>query len=53
MIQQNTPPFILTQKQKQLLMRVTLLMYLNQSIPRLYQTYQTFLEKVQVGLLIQ
>ena len=44
-MQQNTSHFILTQKQKQLLMRVTLMMYLNQSILRLSQTYRKYLEK--------
>ena len=43
-----------TQKQKQSLMKVTLMiMYLNQSILQLYQTYKTFYEKVQSVLLIQ
>ena len=34
--------FIHTQKQKQLLMKVTLIMYLNQSILQLYQIYKNF-----------
>ena len=38
MIQQNTAPLILTQKYKQLLIKATFIMYLNQSILRLYQT---------------
>ena len=53
MIQQNIPSFILTQKQEQLLMRVTEIKYLNQSILQLYQTCKNILEKVWVGLLIQ
>ena len=52
-MQQNIPYFILTQKQEQLLMRVILMMYLNKSILRLYQTYKNDLQKVQDGLLIQ
>ena len=48
---QNMTLFIHTQKQKQLLMKVTLMMYLNQSILRLYQTSKHFQEKVQAGLL--
>ena len=40
MIKQNLTPFILTQKQKQLLMKVTLMMYLNQRIVLSYQTYK-------------
>ena len=45
-------PFMQTQKHKQLLMNVTLMMYLNQSIPQLYQTFDSLQEKVQVRLLI-
>ena len=48
---QNMTLFIHTQKQKQSLMKVTLMMYLNQSILRLYQTSKHFQEKVQAGLL--
>ena len=33
-------PFIGTEKQKQLLMEVALMMYLNQSIALLYHTYK-------------
>ena len=40
MIQQNIEPFIRTQKQQQLLMKVILRMYLNQFIVALYQTYK-------------
>ena len=50
MMQQNTRPFILTQKQKQLLMKATLMTYLNQSILRLYQTYKNILEMVQTEI---
>ena len=53
MIKQNIIHFIHTQKQKQLLMKVTLMMYLDQSILQLYQIYKTFKEKVQPALLIQ
>ena len=35
-------PFAHTQKQKDLLMKVTLMMYLNQSILQLYQIYKDF-----------
>ena len=49
----NAKPFIQTQKQKQLLMRVILMMYLYQFIVRLYQTYKNLKEKVLAGLLIQ
>ena len=34
--------FINTQKQKQLIMKVTLMMCLNQSILQLYQAYKSF-----------
>ena len=52
MIKQN---IALTQikKQKQLLMKMILMMYLNQSILQLYQTNKKFQEKVQAGSLIQ
>ena len=53
MINQNMTHFIHNQKQKQLLLNVTLMTYLNQSLLQLYQTYKTFKEKVQAGLLIQ
>ena len=45
--------FSQTQKHKQLLIKVTLMMYLNPSIFRLYQTYKNLLEKIRDGLLIQ
>ena len=38
----QSAPFIQTQKQKQLLMKGTLMMYLNQSITLLYQKYKKF-----------
>ena len=44
--------FILTQKQKQLLMKVILMIYLNQFVLQLSK-YKNILEKVLVGLLIQ
>ena len=34
-------------------MKVTLMMYLNQFMIQLYQTYKNLLEIVQVGLLIK
>ena len=40
-------------KQKQLLMKIILMTYLNQSILQLYQTNKEFQEKVQAGSLIQ
>ena len=40
MMKNYIAPFIRTHKQKQLLMKVTLMMYLNQSIVVLYQTYK-------------
>ena len=45
--------FIQTHKQKQLLMKLLLMMFLNQSILQLYQTYKNLQEKVQAGLWIQ
>ena len=41
---------ILTRKQKQLLIRVIKIMYLNQSILQLYQTYKNILQKARVQL---
>ena len=52
-MQQNMTLFIQTQKQKQLLMIATLMMYLNQFMVESCQTYKNYLEKVHVGLLIQ
>ena len=40
MMKQNVAPFIRTQKQKQSLMKATLMMYLNQYTLLLYQTYK-------------
>ena len=45
--------FIRTQKQKQLLMKMTLMVYLNQSILLLHQAYKNLTVSVQIGLLIQ
>ena len=45
--------FVQTQKQKQLLMKVTLTIHLNQFMLQLYQTYKNRQEKVQVGLQYQ
>ena len=52
-MKQNIARFIQTQKQKKLLTKVTLTMYLNQSIVLLYQIYKNHSEKIQIGLLIQ
>ena len=46
MTQQSIAPFILAQQKKQLSMKATLMIYLNQSIVQLYQTYKNPLEKV-------
>ena len=48
MIKQNMTNFIHTQKQRQLLMKVALMMYLS-----LYYNYKNLKGKVQAGLLIQ
>ena len=53
MAKQNITLFIHTQKQKQLLLKMTFIMYLNQSILKLYQIQKNLQEKVQAGLLIQ
>ena len=53
MKKQYITPFILTHKQKQLLLKTILMMYLNTSKLLLYQTYKNLWEKVQNGLLIQ
>ena len=50
---ENMALFSRTQKQKQLLIKVILMMYLNQSILQLYQTHKNLLENIWVGLLIQ
>ena len=52
-MKQNIALFIRLQKLKQLLMRVILMMHLNESIVRLHQTYKKRLEKARAGLLIQ
>ena len=44
-MQKKIKIFILTQKQKRVLTRVTLMMHLNKSIIRLYQTPKNILEK--------
>ena len=44
---------IQTRKQKQLLTKVELMMYLKQCILQLYQIYKMFQEKLQAALLIQ
>ena len=46
-------PFIQTQKRKHLLMKVTLMIYLNQPILQFYQTYKKICEKAEAELLIQ
>ena len=53
MIKQKMTLFVLTQKQKQLLTKTALIIYLNQSTLKLYQSQQTFYEKLQVGLMTQ
>ena len=53
MMQNNIAPLIQTQKLNQLLIKMTLMMYLNQSLLRLYQIYKNLLQNVQAGLLIQ
>ena len=47
MIQQIIPFFVLTRKQKQLLIKATLMVYLNQSILQLkkYQNTKTYWER--------
>ena len=45
--------FYSNSKAKTVINVVTLMIYLNQSILRLYQTYKNTLEKFRVGLLIQ
>ena len=52
-MKQNIAFFIRTQKQNQLLMKVTLIMYLDQFVAQLYEMYKNLSQKVQVGLLIQ
>ena len=52
-VKQNIASFIRCQKLKQLLIRVILMTYLNQSVVRLYETYKNFFEKIWIGLLIQ
>ena len=47
-MQQNIAPYILTERQK-LLMRMILIMHLNQSITRLYQTYKIKWKKFGLG----
>ena len=44
MIKQYITPFTLTQRQKQLLMKVILMMYLNQLILQFYQTHKDLSE---------
>ena len=45
MINRKMTLFIQTPMQKQLLMKATLIMYLNQSIQQLYQTWKIFIVK--------
>ena len=52
-MQQNISLFILTQKEKRLLMRVVLMIYLNQYILQLYQPYKSILKNIWAGSLIQ
>ena len=48
MIKESMTLFIHSQKQKQLLMKVTLMMYLNQSTLQLYQTYKIFRKRLRL-----
>ena len=52
MMQQNISPFILTRRKKRLLMRATLMMYLNQSILQFYETCKKSLEKKKTQLYV-
>ena len=49
MMKQSIVPFVRTQKQKKLLVKVILVMYLNQFILLLYETYKKFMEKGRAG----
>ena len=53
MMKQIIGLFIRTPKQEQLLMKEILMMYLNQFILRMYQTYKNLQKRFWVGLLIQ
>ena len=48
-MEQKKLPFIQTQKQKQLLMKVIMMIHFNQCIVQLYQRYTNLLEQVQVN----
>ena len=52
MMKQNIAPFIRPQRLKELLVRVILMIYLNQPKVTLHQTYKNLLKNVQVVLLI-
>ena len=45
---QNMIPFIRTQKQKQVLIKVTMIMYLNRSILQLYQIYKSLWKRCRL-----
>ena len=49
MMKQSVVPFVRTQKQKKILIKVILLMYLNQFIFQFYETYKNFMEKCRAG----
>ena len=49
MMKQSIVPFVRTQKQKKLLIKVILLMYLNQFILQLHETYKKLMEKGRAG----
>ena len=51
-MQQNIASFNLTQRDKQLLMRVILTINLSQSVVKLSQTFKNLLKKICSGLLI-
>ena len=52
MMKQNIALFVRIPKQKDLSMKIILMMYLNQLILRLFNANKNLLEKVCVGLLI-
>ena len=51
-MKQNIAAFIRLLRLKQLLIRVTLMMYLSQPAVRLYETYKSCLERVLDGFFI-
>ena len=53
MLQQNTPSFVLTQRQKQLLMKPTLMILFELMYTAIISNIQNILKKACIGLLIQ